>query len=210
MKYFKYGAKEIEHLKKRDKKLAKIIEKRGIIKREMTDDPFAALIESIIGQQISGRAAQAVTARFYKLLNGGISPSNIKKLGLEAVRSCGISMRKATYIKAAAEASLNKEIDFKNLHKLKEEEIVKTLSSLDGVGVWTAEMLMLFCLGKKNVLSYGDLGIRRAIMKLHDLKTLSKKEFEKYKEMYSPYGSAASLYLWTIDAFAKREKMRET
>lgn len=210
MKYFKYGAKEIEHLKKRDKKLAKIIEKRGIIKREMTDDPFAALIESIIGQQISGRAAQAVTARFYKLLNGGISPSNIKKLGLEAVRSCGISMRKAAYIKAAAEASLNKEIDFKNLHKLKEEEIVKKLSSLDGVGVWTAEMLMLFCLGKKNVLSYGDLGIRRAIMKLHDLKTLSKKEFEKYKEMYSPYGSAASLYLWTIDACPKREKMRET
>ena len=74
MKYFKYGAKEIEHLKKRDKKLAKIIEKRGIIKREMTEDPFAALIESIIGQQISGRAAQAVTARFYKLLNGDISP----------------------------------------------------------------------------------------------------------------------------------------
>lgn len=210
MKYFKYGAKEIEHLKKRDKKLAKIIGKRGIIKREMTEDPFAALIESIIGQQISGRAAQAVTARFYKLLNGDISPSNIKKLGLEAVRSCGISMRKAAYINAAAEASLNKEIDFKNLHKLKEEEIVKKLSSLDGVGVWTAEMLMLFCLGKKNVLSYGDLGIRRAIMKLHDLKTLSKKEFEKYKEMYSPYGSAASLYLWTIDACPKREKMRET
>lgn len=210
MKYFKYGAKEIEHLKKRDKKLAKIIEKRGIIKREMTEDPFAALIESIISQQISGRAAQAVTARFYKLLNGDISPSNIKKLGIEAVRTCGISMRKAAYIKAIAEASLNKEIDFKNLHKLKEEEIVKKLSSLDGVGVWTAEMLMLFCLGKKNVLSYGDLGIRRAVMKLHNLKTLSKKEFEKYKEMYSPYGSAASLYLWTIDACPKRKNMRKT
>lgn len=197
-KHIKYGQKEVGHLKKRDKKLAKVIDKLGIIKREMTADPFEALIESIIGQQISGRAAETVTARFNKLLKNNITPARIKKCGIEAVQACGMSMKKAAYIIGVAEAALNKTVDFKNLHKLEDEEIIKQLSSLNGVGVWTAEMILIFSLGRKDVLSYGDFGIRRGIMNLHGLKVLPKKKFLKYKDLYSPYASVASFYLWTI------------
>lgn len=197
-KYIKYGTKELNYLKKKDKKLAKVIDELGIIKREMTDDPFVSLIESIIGQQISGRAAETVAERFYKLLKGNVTPVRIKKCGIEAIQSCGMSMKKASYIIGVAEAALKKDIDFKNLHKLEDDEIIKQLSSLHGVGVWTAEMILIFSLGRKDVLSYGDFGIRRGIMNLYKLKSLSKKDFQKYKELYSPYASIASFYLWTV------------
>jgi 3-methyladenine DNA glycosylase/8-oxoguanine DNA glycosylase len=198
MAYIKYGKKELEYLKSKDRKLAEVIKKQGIIKREMTSDPFEALIGSIIGQQISGRAAQTVMTRFYKLLKNKATPSAIKKCGAKAVQSCGMSMKKASYIIEIAEAALNKDIDFKNLHKLENEEIIEKLSSLRGVGVWTAEMILIFSLGRKDILSYGDFGIRRGISKLHNLKKLTRKDFQKYKELYSPYASIASFYLWTI------------
>ena len=198
MKYFKYGKKETDHLKNTDKKLAAVIEKYGIIKREITGDPFAALIESVIGQQISGRAAETVTKRFYALLKNKLTPSAVKKCGTQAIQSCGMSFRKASYITGIAEAAVEKKLDFKKIHLMEDEEIIKKLSSLNGIGVWTAEMFLIFSLGRKNILSYGDLGIRDGIMKLHNLKKLSKKDFEKYKKLYSPYSSIASFYLWAV------------
>ena len=87
-------------------------------------------------------------------------------------------------------------INLKELEHLSDDEVIKQLSSLHGVGVWTAEMLLIFSLQRSDVVSYGDLGIRKGMMKLYGLESLTKKQFANYRERYSPYGSVASLYLW--------------
>lgn len=200
MRYFEYGQIEIEYLKRRDKKLGNIIDNIGIIKRKVTPDIFTALIESVLSQQISAKAAQTVSDRMHILLENEIKAQSIANAGHEAIKNCGISNRKATYILGIAEAALNRTIDFNTMNTLNDEEIISKLTMLNGVGVWTAEMLLIFSLCRPNVVSYGDLAIRRGMMRLYGLKKLSKGKFETYKKRYSPYGSVASLYLWALAA----------
>jgi methylated-DNA-[protein]-cysteine S-methyltransferase/DNA-3-methyladenine glycosylase II len=197
MGIFEYGQKEIEYLKNRDKKLGAAIERIGIIKRGIIPDPFTALVSSVVGQQISSKAADTVWDRLEKLL-GDITPESIGKAELYAIQSCGMSIRKASYIKGIGEAALSGTVNFDTLHTLSDEEIINKLSSLHGVGVWTAEMLLIFSLCRPDVVSYRDLAIRRGMMKLYGLKELTKDRFERYRKRYSPYGSVASLYLWEI------------
>ena len=199
MNYFKYGEEEIDYLKKKDEKLAIEIDKIGMVKRETNSDLFSALIESVIGQQISTKAAITVTNRFIELVDK-ITPENIEKVELEIIQECGMSLRKASYIKGIGHAAIKEEIDFKNLHKLSDDEVIKELTLLKGIGEWTAEMILIHSLERPDILSYKDLGIRRGIMRLHGLEELSKKEFEIYKKRYCPYGTVASIYLWEISA----------
>ena len=197
MKIFEYGQKEIDYLKKKDKKLALAIDKIGILEREITTDPFKALIFSVVSQQISGKAAETVTKRLINLV-GDITPERIFETDLSDIQKCGMSTKKSEYIKEIANASISGNIDFNELYKLADEEIIKKLSSLRGVGVWTSEMILIFSLCRPNVLSYNDLAIRRGMMNLYGLSELSKIDFEKYRKRYSPYGSIASLYLWEL------------
>ncbi|MBP2022440.1 3-methyladenine DNA glycosylase/8-oxoguanine DNA glycosylase [Clostridium punense] len=197
MEFFKYGEKEIEYLKKKDKKLGAAIEKIGMIQREITPNPFEALISSIVSQQISSKAAETVWNRFINVI-GVVAPENIDKVSIEEIQGCGMSLRKVGYIKGIAEAAISGEVDFSTLHTLTDEEIVKKLSALKGVGVWTAEMLLIFSLCRPDVVSFGDLAIRRGMMNLYGLKELPKEKFERYKKRYSPYGTVASLYLWAL------------
>lgn len=197
MNYFDYGEKEIQYLKDRDKILGAAIEKIGIIKREVILDPFEAIITSVVGQQISNKAAETVNGRLLSLI-GEITPEGIEQANIEDIQKCGMSHRKVAYIKAIAEAALNKSVDFNNLQELSDKEIIKKLTSLYGVGVWTAEMLLIFSLGRMDVLSFKDLAIIRGMMRLYNLDKVTKAEFEKYREIYSPYGSVASLYLWEL------------
>lgn len=197
MTYFQYGEKEMEYLKKKDKRLAAAIDRIGVINREITPNPFEALVSSIVGQQISSKAAETVWNRLCQLITD-LTPENIIKTGDETIQKCGMTMKKVGYIKGIANAALSGEIDFNNLAALSDEEIIKKLSSLHGVGVWTAEMLLIFSLNRLNVVSYKDLAIRRGMMNLYGLKELTKEQFEKYRKRYSPYGSVASLYLWQL------------
>jgi DNA-3-methyladenine glycosylase II len=197
MQYFQYGQKEIDYLKKKDKRLSVAIDRIGIIRREITLDPFEALISSIVAQQISSKAAETVWNRLCVLINE-VNAENIIRLNDEEIQKCGMTMKKVEYIKGIAEAAASGEVDFKNLHSLPDDEIIKKLSALRGVGIWTVEMLLIFSLNRMNVLSYKDLAICRGITNLYGLKTLSKEQFEKYRKRYSPYGSVASLYLWEI------------
>lgn len=197
MDYFQYGEKEIEYLKKKDKKLARVIDEIGHIKRGINTDPFSAIIESIIGQQISTKAAVTVNARFKNLV-GEITPEAIKSKSLMEIQKNGMSLRKAGYIKGVSDAALSGQVDFNTLHLLSDEEIIKKLTSLNGVGVWTAEMILIFSLNRMDVLSYNDLAIRRGMMKLYSHKELPKERFAMYRKRYSPYASVASLYLWVI------------
>jgi len=197
MNIFKYGQEEIEYLKRRDEKLGAAIDKIGMIERKVTPDPFTAIISSVISQQISTKAAETVRNRLSKMLEN-ITPENIAQKELSEIQGCGMSERKAGYIKGIAEASISGKVDFNSLHILTDHEVIEKLSSLNGVGVWTAEMLLIFSLCRPDVVSYNDLAIRRGMMKLYNLKELSKEKFNRYRKRYSPYGSIASLYLWVL------------
>jgi 3-methyladenine DNA glycosylase/8-oxoguanine DNA glycosylase len=209
---FVYGQKEIDYLKRKDKKLGAAIDRIGLIQREIIPDPFTALISSVISQQISSKAAQTVWKRLCTLIEetpndgniteganlGTIDPKKISQLYLSELKACGMSERKANYIKGIADAAMLGIVDFRNLYTLKDDEIIAQLSSLRGVGVWTAEMLLIFSLNRLNVLSFKDLAICRGMMNLYGLKELPKDKFERYRKRYSPYGSVASLYLWAL------------
>lgn len=198
MKYLKYGKKEIEYLKSKDKKLGKVIDRMEFIKREVNHDVFNSLISSIISQQISTKAAITVEERLIEKL-GNITQDSIYKADIEDIRQCGMSMRKAEYIKGIAKAATYKTVDFDNLYKLSDGEIVKELIKLKGVGEWTAQMMLIHTFERPDVLSYKDLGIRRGIMRVYDLEDeISKEEFELYRERYSPHGTVASIYLWEV------------
>jgi len=197
MNYFKYTNKEIEYLKNRDPLLGAEISRIGFIKRKINPDLFEALISSIISQQISIKAAKTVYNKVINLV-GEIKPQNIDRVDVEAIQKCGMSLRKAYYIKNIADAIVNKEIDFDNLYKLSDEDIIKKLVKLKGVGEWTVEMLLIHSLQRPDILSYKDLAIRRGMMRLYGLDEITSEVFKKYRDLYSPYSTTASLYLWEI------------
>lgn len=197
MPFFTYSQIEMDYLKKKDKKLGAAIDRIGIIERETQPDTFAALISNIVSQQISTKAAITVWQRLVSR-TGEITPTAIAALEQSAIQQCGMSNRKAEYIHGIARAAISGEVDFTRLHTLPDQEVIQKLSSLRGVGIWTAEMLLIFSLCRPDVLSYRDLAIRRGMMNLYRHKKLSMERFERYRKRYSPYGSIASLYLWEL------------
>ncbi|NLZ94727.1 MAG: DNA-3-methyladenine glycosylase 2 family protein [Bacteroidales bacterium] len=194
---FIYGEKEIQHLKSVDSALGAIIDEIGPIERKVIPDLFTALANSIVGQQISSKAFDTVWGRFTKRFPN-ITPEAVHSSPIEEIQQCGMSMRKASYIKEAAATIVAGELDIDELYTLSDEEVVKKLSSLHGVGVWTAEMILTFSLQRPNVMSWGDLAIIRGLRMLYRHRKIDKKLFQKYKRRYSPYASVASLYLWEI------------
>ena len=197
MVVFQYGQKEIDYLKKKDKKLGLAIDRIGKIEREVIPDLFTALIHSIVNQQISSKAAATVWNRIRERF-GVISPETLLSASFEEIQQCGLSLRKAGYIKGICDAVVKGSLHLSKLYELPDEEIIKRLSALNGVGKWTAEMLLIFSMERPDVVSWGDLAIRRGMMMLYHHKKLDKAKFEKYRKRYSPYGSVASLYLWAI------------
>lgn len=197
MEIFKYGQLEMDYLKEKDKKLGAVIEKIGMIERTVIPDLFSALINSVVGQQISSKAAITVWNRLQESI-GTITPENINSAALERIQQCGLSMRKAGYIKGVAEAIISGSLDLFELNSLPDSEVIKRLILLNGIGKWTAEMLLIFSMERPDVVSWGDLAIQRGMMKLYGLKALTKDQFDRYAERYSPYGSVASLYIWEL------------
>lgn len=197
MVLFPYGPAETDHLCRRDKKLGALIREVGPLERPLSPDPFAALLYSIVNQQISNKAAATVEARFRALV-GEVRPEKVCALTVEEIQGCGMSFRKAQYIRGAAEAALNGEVDFDRLCELSDGEAIGALTRLKGVGRWTAEMLLIFSLGRPDVVSFDDLGIRRGMERLYGLKGLTRTDFERYRRRYAPYGTVASFYLWEL------------
>ena len=193
--YFKITNKAKQHLSKRCPKMKLLIASSGDIKREITPDLFTALCHSIVSQQISTKAASTICSRFDALFTT-LTPLALCRKRDATIQKCGLSQRKVDYLKGIAKAATSGEINFDELVDYSNEDFISTLTKLKGIGVWTTEMLLLFSLERQDILSYGDLAIRNAIMELYDLPSLSQKEFEPYRSLYSPYGSTASLYLW--------------
>ena len=196
--YFPYGKKETDYLKKKDKKLARVIERMGHLRRRTEDDLFASVVHHIVGQQISGAAQQSIWRKMQAA--GIISPARLAACAPEDLRPFGVSLRKAQYICDFARRVRDGSFDLNGLYDLSDEEVIARLTDIKGVGVWTAEMLLLFCLKRPNVLSFGDLGVRRGLCAVYGHKEISKKLFEKYRRRFSPYGSVAAFYLWAAGA----------
>jgi 3-methyladenine DNA glycosylase/8-oxoguanine DNA glycosylase len=199
MHYFQYGQTEIEYLKERDPALGRAIDEIGRIERPVFPEVFTALVRSIVGQQISTKAAATVWRKLGEKF-AGITPQSIAGADLADIQACGMSLRKAEYIRGIAGAVVNGDLDIAALREMSDEEVIQKLAALRGIGVWTAEMVLIFSLGRPDVVSWGDIGIRRGMMRLYGLAELTRAQFEEYRKRYSPYGSVASLYLWAIAA----------
>ncbi len=195
--YFLYGDKEIEHLKKVDKRLAVIIDQVGMINRAVNPDLFSALINAIIGQQISTKAHKTIWQRMQNDLVQ-ITPLTIDNTTVDRLQKHGITFKKAEYIKEVARKVLSNEFDIGALYTMSDEAVCTKLSELNGIGIWTAEMIMLFSMQRPNVLSYGDLAILRGMRMVYRHKVIDKEKFKKYWRRYTPYASVASLYLWAV------------
>ena len=197
MPVFKYGDTETSHLKKRDKALGAAIDAIGPIWRELRTDLFSALVNAIVGQQISSKAQRTIWER----MKGGlvtITPQAVLACTEAELQGYGISFRKVSYIRGAAERVMDGRLNIDELHSKPDAEVCKELVQIDGVGIWTAEMLMLFSMQRPDILSYGDLAILRGMRMLYRHKEITRQVFERYRRRYSPYGSVASLYLWAI------------
>lgn len=194
---FVYGTAETEYLKSKDKVLGEIIDKVGHIERETDPDLFSSVVHHIVGQQISTKAQTTIWKRIREEL-GNVNAQNISKAGMEKLQSFGISFRKAAYIMEFAEKVQTGEFNLQRIPQMSDEEAVRALVSLRGIGVWTAEMILLFCLQRPDIFSYDDLAIQRGLRMTYHHRKIDRKLFEKYRRRYSPYCSTASLYLWSV------------
>ena len=166
MELFQYGQLEIEYLTRRDRKLGRAIGHIGMIERKVTPDLFTALVQSVVAQQISRKAADTVRGKLCERLLD-ITPRNVASTDVSDIKKCGLSMRKARYIKGIGEAAVRGDLDLSELKEMPDDGVIEKLSSLPGIGVWTAQMLLIFSLGRPDVVSWGDLGIRRGMMNLY-------------------------------------------
>lgn len=195
--FLKYGEKELNYLKQKDKRLGAAIDAIGIIQRKTDGDLFSSVIHHIVGQQISTAAQATIWGRMNAAF-GAITPATICSASAGELQAHGITFKKAYYIKDFARKVHQGQFDIHRLSAKSDEEVIAELSGLNGIGIWTAEMLMTFCMQRPNILSYGDLAIHRGLRMLYHHRSIDRKLFEKYRRRYSPYCTVASLYLWAI------------
>lgn len=184
--YFKYGETELEYLKQKDKKLAEVMEEIGMIEREVDTDLFSSVVHHIIGQQISTKAQETIWRRMKDDL-GVIDAETILEAGIPKLQAYGMTFRKAEYLTDFAEKIKNGAFDLDAVWQMSDQEAIEALSSLNGIGVWTAEMILLFCMQRSDVFSYGDLAILRGLQHGISSQKNCKKMFEKYRRRFSPY-----------------------
>lgn len=195
--YFDYGAREVDYLKARDRVLGEVIDQVGHVEREVDPDLFSAVVHHIVGQQISTKAQATIWARMRERL-GEVNARTVAAAGTAALQSVGISLRKAEYIQDFAGKVNSGAFDLQRVAALPDSEAIEALVALKGVGVWTAEMILLFCLQRSDIFSFDDLAIQRGLRMVYRHRKIDRKLFEKYRKRFSPYGSVASLYLWAV------------
>lgn len=188
----------VDHFKKNDPILHAVIPDNFDTVQRKEIDFFIALCESIVSQQLSIKAADTIFARFKVLFPTTIpTPELTTKLSIEQLRAVGLSNAKANYIKDLAQKVYSKEIDLDHIKTLSNEEVITELTKVKGIGRWTAEMFLMFALGREDIFSYGDLGLRKAIQKLYKLKKEpTPTQAEKIAKKWIPYRTYACRILW--------------
>ena len=195
--YFQYTTKETDYLSQKDKWLGEAIQKIGPIQREVDTDLFSSVVHHIIGQQISTKAQATIWQRMRETLDT-VDAEHILSAGVPQLQKLGMTFHKAEYIIDFSQKVQSGEFDLDGIGQKSDEEAIRELSSLKGIGVWTAEMILLFCMQRPDVFSYDDLAIQRGLRMLYHHRKIDRKLFAKYRRRFSPYCSVASLYLWAI------------
>lgn len=199
--YFEYGEKELTYLRQRDKRLGDVIDRVGPVRRAIDPDLFASVVHHIIGQQISTKAQATVWQRMQSDL-GAVNAEAILSAGILRLQAYGMTFRKAEYITDFAQRVHTGTFDLDAVAQMSDEEAIRALSSLKGIGVWTAEMILLFSLQRPDIFSYDDLAIQRGLRMVYHHRAIDRPLFEKYRRRFHPYGSVASLYLWAVSGGA--------
>ena len=198
---FAYGETELSYLKKKDAKMAAVIEQVGMVQRQTDPDLFSSVIHHIIGQQISTKAQATIWGRMQDAL-GTVDAAHILDAGVDTLQALGMTFRKAEYITDFAGKIEAGAFDLEAVSHMPDQEAIAALVELKGIGVWTAEMILLFCLQRPDIFSYDDLAIQRGLRMVYHHRSIDRKRFEMYRRRFSPYGSVASLYLWAVSGGA--------
>lgn len=190
----------IAHLSK-DKKLSRIVSGQDKVLLEKRNNVHLHICASIISQQLSTKVAAVIYARFLALFKKkNPSPTDIISLPFEELRGIGLSNAKANYVLNVCNFFIEQKLTDARLHKMEDEELISFLIQIKGVGRWTAEMILMFTLGREDVFAVDDLGIQQAICKLYGIEAADKKEMKKQmlkiSAAWSPYRTYACRYLW--------------
>ena len=186
----------IRHLRKTDPIMRKVIRKAGPFKLNRQNDRFHALALAIVSQQISGKAARSVWAKL-KTIASPLSPERILELPIEELRKAGLSRQKASYLLDLANHVCDGRLRLNRIGRLSDEEVIEALVAVKGIGLWTAQMFLIFSLSRLDVLPHADLGLRTAIQRLYDLDALPDRETcHRIAEPWRPYASIATWYCW--------------
>jgi DNA-3-methyladenine glycosylase II len=189
--------KAVNHLKKSDPILRAIIERVGPCRMEFGPAEFSSLAEAIVYQQLNGKAAVTIFKRFAALAGEPLTPGGILKLTDAQLRAVGLSKQKSSYLKDLSAKTTSGLLNFAQLADLSDDDVIKRLTQVKGIGVWTAHMFLMFSLRRPNVLPTGDYGIQMAMKKYYKKRKLPKpKEMEKIARPWEPYRSVACWYLW--------------
>jgi len=189
--------KEIEqYLISKDQELQGLFDAYGLLSYSREENVYESIVYHIVEQMLSIHAARTIYGRLSNLCGGAVTADAICSLNKEDMRQCGISYSKVKYIQEFSLDYKNGKFNFNSLKEMTDYEVILYLKKINGVGLWTAEMIALFTLGRANVFSYDDVALRNGIMKAKGYKTLSKKRFECLRKKYSPYCSYISLYFY--------------
>ncbi len=190
--------KAVMHLSRNDPAMKTLSKKHGRIRIKLHKNYYESLVSAIIAQQLAWSAANSITKKFKTLFNGNIpEPALFLKTSEKKVRSSGISPQKYSYIKDLCIRIESSQLEITKFQHMEDEAIISELDEVRGIGRWTAEMFLMFTLGRTDVVPTDDLGIRKSIKEIYGLRDLPKKDkVLKLAEKWHPYGSVACLYLW--------------
>ena len=191
----------LNHFKRKDKILyswaLKFKGSIGEIKKDKPVNYFLHLCSEIVGQQLSGKVADVIFTRFKKLFSGKITPKKVFLMSHKKLRAVGLSNAKVRYVKYLAKAVLDKSLPLSRLDSMSDGGIRESLLAVKGIGPWTCEMFLMFTLARPDVFSFGDLGLKKGMMKVYKMKKEPTKEkMEKIVLKWSPYKSYAARVLW--------------
>jgi DNA-3-methyladenine glycosylase II len=188
----------VDHVSKADAKIRTLIKKHGIIDFQIEGDPFESLVEAIISQQLNGLVARTIFGRLKAIVNSEtIDADGLGHVPVARMRKAGVSPQKIRYLKDLTSRILEGQLNLHDLKRRPDDEIIRQLDEVKGIGPWTAHMFLLFTLGRRDVLPVDDLGIQKSIQRVYSLRKRPNAErISKIAESWHPYCSIASLYLW--------------
>jgi len=198
MKQLKYNknSKEIEYLLEKDASLNLLFSLKDEIVVNIDDNYFLSLAGIIIAQQLSSKVASVIFKRLETLFQYNVTAQKILDVKDEELRAIGLSYQKIKYLRSLSECHIQKIVDLSNMNHLSNQEIIDMLIQIKGIGVWSAQMFLMFSLGREDVFSVLDLGLRNAVKKVYNNPDLSREEIEKMSENWIPYRSVVSHFLW--------------